>query len=63
MKEKIYSNQEMADLLGIEMGPFIDLMVELELLDKNGRPTEFAIKNGLLVEKLSLTMRGKAANP
>jgi hypothetical protein len=55
MKEKIYSNQEMAEQLGIELEPFMDLMVELGLLSNNVRPTEFAIKNGLLAEKSTIS--------
>jgi hypothetical protein len=51
MKEKTYSHKEVADELGMNLQQLMDLMVEMSLIDENGRATEFALSNGLLVEK------------
>lgn len=52
MTEKTYSFKEMADMCGMEPEPFKDLILELGLIDKNGRPTPLALENGLLVERI-----------
>jgi predicted transcriptional regulator len=51
MKEETYSNKEIADELGISVQQLIGFMFEMGLIDENGRATEFALENGLMVEK------------
>jgi hypothetical protein len=50
MSEKTYTNQEIADLLGLEINQFLALIKEMGLIDEYARPTDFALKNGLVKE-------------
>jgi hypothetical protein len=52
MSEKYLTNKEMAELLEMELHQFIDLMVEIGLLDKDIRATIVALDNGLVMERL-----------
>lgn len=54
MDEKKYTYKELADMFGLGSKPFKDLMIEMGLLDKRGRATKFALKNGFLVDRSAL---------
>ena len=54
MKKSIYTLKEVADELGLDFHDFLELMIKEGLLDKNYRPTEFSLKNGLFVEEKTI---------
>lgn len=47
--EKLFSFAEMAAIIGIKESELISIAYEDGLIDKDGRPTAYAIKNGILV--------------
>lgn len=51
MIEKTYAYKELADMYGLEPKSFKELMIEMGLMDKNGRATKYALKYGLLVDR------------
>ena len=51
--EKTFTFNEMADQLGITLDEFLKFAKDEGLIDETGRPTKFAIENGLLIEKVN----------
>jgi len=49
MGNKLYTNQDLADEMGLTLDQFIDYVREPGLIDENGRPTDFAIENGFIL--------------
>lgn len=50
MNEKLYSNQDIAEELGISVQQLMAFMLAEGLVDENGRATKYALTNGILVE-------------
>lgn len=51
MKEENISIEKMAEILVLDLEEFVALLLSEGLIDEKGRPTEYALKNGLLVEQ------------
>ena len=54
-KEQTFSFAEIAKQLGVTEAEVIQAAKEDGLIDENGKPTEFAIREGLLVEEVIQT--------
>jgi len=51
MKEENISLEKMAEILGLDFEEFVALLLAEGFIDEKGRPTEYALINGLLVEQ------------
>jgi|WetSurMetagenome_2_1015567.scaffolds.fasta_scaffold1584555_1 hypothetical protein len=59
MKKKTYTNKEIADELGLTLQELMDFLFEHGLIDENGMPTDFTIKNGFVAqEEINLDVIG-----
>ena len=54
-KEQTFSFAEIAKQLGVTEAEVIQAAKEDGLIDENGKPTEYAIREGLLVEEVNQT--------
>jgi hypothetical protein len=57
-EKETFSFQDAADYLGVTLAEVIEKAREIGLIDEDGMPTEFAIKNGLLSNETTNTCFG-----